>query len=122
MEWGKDDCVTDIFGEDAHQRISWLKEDHNDTLLFVLSLTEQERWDLFRATFEGQGFIKVDKAQPGDCAIGIIRMGIDDHSQLPAPWFAQMGVDCNWYMRMPTCIRVVEAYSDIEVYRCQRLR
>ena len=121
MKWGTDDCITDLFGDDAHQRISWLKEDHNETLGWVLTLSVEERWDLFRATAEGQGFVRVDKAEPGDGAIGVFRFGVSSQHELPEPWFAQMGIDCHWYVRMPTSIRVVDAQDEIEVYRCQRL-
>ena len=119
FEWGKSDCLIDIFGDEAHQNISWLKETHNETLGWFLTLSDQERWDLMRATAEGQGHIRVDKAEPGDAAIGFFRMGDLD---LPNPWFAQMGVDCHYYVRMPWGVRVVDYIGTIEVYRCQRLQ
>ena len=122
IQWGIDDCLTDLFGPDAHAKISWLKKDHNETLGFALMLTAEERLQLMRATVEGQGFIRVDKAEPGDGAIGTFRMGVNLDFELPAPWFAQMGPDHNWLLRMPNGIRVVEPVGDIEVYRCQRLQ
>ena len=118
MKWGFDDCLTDLFGDDAHQKISWLKETHNDTLLFVMSLTEEDRLKLFRATFLGQGYTRVENAEPGDAAIGDFKLGINHRLILPPPWFAQMGVDYLWYARMPSGIRVANYEGEIEVYRC----
>ena len=121
FEWGKSDCLIDIFGEGIHERLSFLKDDHNEVLLWVLSLTVQERWDLFRATAQGQGFVRVDKPEPGDAAISIFAMAIDGIYELPQPWFAQMGHDHLWYVRMPKSIRVVDHIGELEVYRCQVL-
>ena len=121
MKWGIDDCLTDLFGDDAHEKISWVKETHNETLLFVLSLTETDRLQLFRATAEGQGYIRVQDAQPGDGAIGTFRMGVSIDHELLSPWFAQMGPDHHWYIRMPHCIRVVDYVGELEIYRCHNL-
>ena len=119
MEWGKSDCLTDIFGDDAHEKISWVKgRRHDELLAWVASLTEFERRDLFRATLRGQEFVKVDIAQPGDTAIGVFFMGINVDYELPKPWVAQMGVDHLWYVRMPRSIRVVDYLGLIEIYRC----
>ena len=118
MEWGKNDCLTDIFGDDAHERIGWVKGTHNDVFGWVASLTEYERYDLFRATARGQNFIRVDIAQPGDAAIGNFIMGLNADIELPTPWFAQMGVDFHWYVRMPKGVRVVDYVGVIEAYRC----
>ena len=122
IKWGVDDCVTDLFGDDAHHKISWLKKDHNETLAWVLSLSAEDRLNLFRATAEGQGYYRVDKAEPGDGAIGAFRLGVNPDYELKTPWFAQMGVDCHWYMRMPTAIRVVDYVGELEIYRCHKLQ
>ena len=122
MKWGSDDCVTDLFGDDAHEKITWLKKDHNDMLLWILSLTEAERWKLFRQTAEGQGMVRVDDAEPGDGAIGVFSLGLNYKLNLPVPWFAQMGVDHLWYARMPSGIRVVNYDGTLEVYRCPPLQ
>ena len=121
IEWGVDDCLIDIFGADAHKNISWVRENHNDTLAFVLTMSETERWDLMRATAEGQGFIRVDKARPGDAAIAHFKMSVIVDYDLLTPWFAQMGNDHLWYVRLPKCLRVVDYTGDIEVYRCPLL-
>ena len=120
MKWGKSDCLTDIFGDDAHENIGWLSGNHNDVFGWVASLSESDRLELFRATAVGQGHIKVDVAQPGDAAIGHFVMGINVDIELPKPWFAQMGVDSHWYVRMPRGVRVVDYIGAIEIYRCQQ--
>ena len=119
MKWGKSDCMIDIFGDDIHEKINWLKgSKHDELLVWVASLTECERLNLFRDTVKGQGFVKVDIAQPGDAAIGVFSMGINVGYELPKPWFAQMGIDHLWYVRMPRSIRVVDYLGTIEIYRC----
>ena len=122
MQWGIDDCLTDLFGDDAHEKISWVKKSHNDTLKWVLTLSNKERWDLMRATAEGQGHVRVQDSQPGDGAIGEFRISRSSMLQLPTPWFAQKGIDCHWYVRLPKRICVVDYVGEIEVYRCQRLQ
>ena len=122
MKWGTEDCLTDLFGDDAHKKISWLRKDHNETLAWVLSLSESDRYDLMRSTAEGQGYVRVDTALPGDGAIGCFHMAINADYDLPSPWFAQMGVDHLWYCRMPRAVRVVDYVGVLEVYRCQRLQ
>ena len=121
MNWGVDDCLIDLFGADAHKDISWIKESHDETVGWLISLSERDRWKLMRATFQGQGYFIVDKANPGDCAIGHFMMGVAQEFEMPCPWYAQMGEDHNWYIRMLNCRRVVECVSDIEVYRCRSL-
>ena len=122
MKWGSDDCLTDLFGPAAHERISWLKSTHDETVRWVLSMSEQDRGNLFRATLEGQGFVRVDAAEPGDVAIGDFKMSVIADNILPCPWFAVMGTDHNFYVRMPSSTRVVDYDGPIEVYRCQSLQ
>ena len=122
MEWGKDDCLIDLFGVDAHEKISWLKETHNETLGWVLSLPISDRISLFTATLEGQGYVPVKEARPGDVVIGHFKLGVNHDFDLPSPWFAQMWNDNNWYVRLPKMTRVVELIVQVEVYRCQRLQ
>ena len=118
MKWGVSDCVTDLFGDDGHKKLSWLKDSHDETVAWVFSLSEKDRLKLFQDTFLGQGFVKVDIAQPGDAAIGVFAMGVNVDYELPKPWFAQMGVDHLWYVRMPNSIRAVDYLGTIELYRC----
>ena len=118
MEWGKDDCLTDLFGDDAHNKISWLKEGHDETVAWIYSLSGKDRLNLFRNTFLGQGYIKVDSAIPGDAAIGNFSLAVNFDFDFPMPWFAQMGIDHLWYVRMPRNIRVVEYTGAIEIFRC----
>ena len=122
MKWGKEDCLTDLFGAEAHKKISWVKETHEETLGWVLTLSESDRLNLFRATAEGQGYIRVDDPKPGDGAIGHFELGVCQEFDLPSPWFAQMWTDCNWYVRLPNSIRTVDFIGEIEVYRCRRLQ
>ena len=119
FQWGKSDCLVDLFGKECHNRISFVKPDHNETLGWVLSLSEQDRWLLFRSMFEGEGFFRVDKAKPGDGAIANFTMGVHKDIELPPAWFAQMGNDCHWYVRMPRGLRVVDYHGKIEVFRCR---
>ena len=119
FEWGKSDCLIDLFGDGIHDRLSFVKGDHNEVLGWVLSLSEKDRWHLFRSIAEGEGWFLVDKAEPGDGAIGVCRMGVSRDFELPAPWFAQMGIDCHWYVRMPWGLRTVDFDENIEVYRCR---
>ena len=119
MEWGVDDCLIDLFGPDAHKKISWIKGTHNETLEWLLSFSERDRFNIIRATFEGQGYFLVDVAEPGDCAIGNFQMGLDLGFRFPNPWYAQMNDDCNFYIRMPACTRVVKPIGKIVVYRCR---
>ena len=119
MQWGKDDCFIDLFGENAHKTISWIKESHNETVGWLISLSEDDRRRLMRSTFEGQGYFKVDKAKPGDCAIGAFLMGVSQEFEMPDPWYAQMGECHNWYIRMLNSYRVVDYVGEIEVYRCR---
>ena len=122
MEWGIDDCLIDLFGADAHEKISWLKESHNETLGWFLSLPVSDRISLFVATLEGQNYVSVETARPGDVAIGHFKLGVNHDFDLPSPWFAQMWDDHNWYVRLPKSIRIVELIVQIGVYRCQRLQ
>ena len=119
MQWGVDDCLIDLFGPDAHKNISWIKESHDETVGWLLSLSESDRFNIIRATFEGQGYFRVNEANPGDCGIGNFQMGLDLGFYFPNPWYAQMADDSNWYIRMPACTRVVYCAGDIEVYRCR---
>ena len=119
MEWGVNDCLTDFFGDDAHQKILWLKKDHDETVGWILTLSELDRLKLFRDTFKGQGYYSVDKAEPGDAAIGNFRLlGLGKDFELAKPWIAQMGFDCHWYIRIPSGIRVVDYDGSIEILRC----
>ena len=122
MQWGKDDCLTDLFGPDAHQKFNWIKETHNDTFAWVNSLTEQDRWRLFRHLGNGQGYERVEKAQPGDYAIGHFVATVVMDFELPVPWFAKLGTDHLWYVRMPKSLRVVDYVGELEVYRCRAQR
>ena len=122
MEWGVSDCMIDLFGADAHKKISWLKESHNETVGWVISLSEDDRRLLMCSTFEGQGYIETDKAKPGDYAVGKFLMGVAQEFEMPNPWYAQMGQDHHFYIRMLNCLRVVECVGEIKVYRkCQFL-
>ena len=118
MDWGKDDCVIDLFGKDAHKKISWLKESHNETVNWLISLSDKDRLKVMLSTFEGQGFSRVDNAKPGDCAVGNFSLAVDSIFKLPTPWYAIMHDDHHWYVRMLTCIRAVDYDDDIVVFRC----
>ena len=118
MKWGIDDCVTDLFGAGAHQKISWLKDSHKETVLWLLSLSEKERGDLIRFTFQGMGSIQVKSAEPGVAAVGNFFIVGNADYVLPKPWFAKMGVDCHWYVRIPSGFRIVDFVGDLELYKC----
>ena len=121
MQWGIDDCLTDLFGPDAHKKFNWVRETHNETFAWVNSLSERDRLHLFRSIGEGQGFIRVDTAQPDDVAIGHFIPVFAQVFELPVPWFAKLGRDHHWYVRLPTGFKVVDYINDIEVYRCRAL-
>ena len=119
MQWGVNDCFIDLFGEDAHTKISWLKQSHDETVGWLITLSKDDRKKVMHDTFVGQGYVRVDKPKPGDCAIGYFRMGVAQDLEMPNPWYAQFGEDHHWYIRMLTCKRVVEHIGKIEIYRCQ---
>ena len=115
-KWRESDCLIDLFGIDAHSRISWVRSTHNETLGYVASLSESDRWKLFRATALGNGWRKVVEALPGDWAIGEFRLALIDTLILPSPWFARLDDDYHWHIRMPNGLRIVD-HGKIEVYR-----
>ena len=119
MIWGKDDCLTDILGADAHQKIGWVTQfkSHNDALYFAAALPPEDRWKLFKQTTMAQGWSSVDNPQPGDVGIGGFVPAVGSDFAVMDPWFAVMQVDHLWYVRMPRMNRVVIA-GYIEVYRC----
>ena len=119
MEWGQDDCLTDILGEHAHTRMGWVKRfsTHNRALAFVAALPSYNRLKLFTDTARGQRWRQVDDMLPGDVGIGEFVPAIGDDISLLNPWFAVMQVDFLWYVRMPHNYRVVVPI-DIVVYRC----
>ena len=119
MEWGKDDCLTDILGEHAHTRMGWVKRftTHNRALAFVAALPQVDRWKLFSDTAKGQGWELVFTAQPGDVGIGTFIPAAGSDIALLDPWFAVMQIDYLWYVRMPHNYRVVDPL-DINIYRC----
>jgi len=117
IKWGEEDCLTDLFGPDAHAKWEWLKDaTHDDAMMFVVGLKGEDRLKLFRSMGEGI-YERVDDPQPGDAAIGNFTMATSDDYELPRPWFAMMGEDYHWYIRMPYGRRVVGHDGNIEVYR-----
>ena len=120
MTWRENDCLIDLFGDDAHEKLNFDYDSHDEALEAVVSLTEDERWDLFRSWWK-HGWVRCDgAAQPGDSAIGNFQMAISRTIELPTPWFAMLGVDNLWYVRMPKQIKAVQHDGQIEVYRlCQ---
>ena len=122
MKWGIDDCLIDLFGKQAHKNISWVKESYQDTFYWMLSLSEDDRRRVWAATFEGHGYIRVEKAKPGDCAVGNFIMGVSQDFEMPKAWYAQYGVDHHWYIKLMNCRRVAEHTGDIEIFRWQSLQ
>ena len=122
-EWGKRDCLIDLFGDDAHERIKF-GDSHDESFEYVASLSERKRWALFRRLAKENGWRRNNGLyDPGDAAIGNFQMSINRSVELPRPWFAIMGVDFLWYTRMPRSIKVVDCESQIEVYKqCQAPR
>ena len=120
-EWGVNDCLTDLFGDDAHEKLKLDFENHDDAFEYVSSLTKQKRLDLFRTLGLNNNWQRYyGFAQPGDAAIGNFQLAVNRSVELPCPWYAMMGVDYLWYVRMPKSIRPVEHDGRIEVYRrCQ---
>ena len=117
MKWGNNDCFIELFGENAHKNISWIKQSHNETVGWLMSLPKDDRKLIMCSTFEGQGWVKVDKVKPGDCAIGHFKMGVIQDLELPDPWYARYGHDHHFYIRMVNCKRVAEYIGEIVVYR-----
>ena len=122
MIWGKDDCLTDILGDEAHHKIGWVEsfQSHNHALAYIASLPVTDRWKLLIETAKGQGWEHVypsEKKKPGDVGIGAFSPSTGGDIMLLLPWFAVMQVDHLWYVRMPNCYRVV-APKNINVYRC----
>ena len=122
MIWGEDDCLVDILGPAAHDKIGWVRdfETHNDALTFVASLPEVDRRRLFCWTAVGQGWFSVEDPRPGDVGIGEFVPAVGADISFPSPWFAVMQPDFLWYVRMPRARRVAlikDMYST-EFYRC----
>ena len=119
--WGKDDCLTELIGPDAHTLIGWVEgKSHNDALAFVASLTVDDRWKLFTSTARGQGWFPVDDPRPGDLGIGAFRPAIGQSFRLLEPWFATMQADHLWMVRFPIDNRVVAQPDNLQVFRCPR--
>ena len=117
MEWGKNDCLIDLFGEDAHQKINWVKAEYEETWGWILSLSAEDRLKVWCSTFEGNGYIRVEKPQPGDCAIGNFKMGVIQDLEIPKSWYAQFGNDHHWYIKLLNCRRVAEYVGNIVIFR-----
>ena len=116
--WGKCDCLIDLFGSDAHDRISWLSDSHNETLGYVVSLSSADRWKLFRDTAVGNKWERISgTAKPGDAAIGKFHPPILKSFTLPNPWFAILDDNYLWHVRLPRGLRVVDHDGEIEVFR-----
>ena len=122
MIWGERDCLTDLLGPEAHAKIGWVNgKSHNEALVFVASLTTDDRWRLFTSTARGQGWSPVDEPQPGDLGIGEFRPAVGNSFRLLTPWFATMDAGHLWTVRFPIDYRIVHPTRDsLQVFRCPR--
>ena len=119
MIWGRDDCLIDILGADAHKKIGWVEGySHNQALAFVAALPRHDRYKLFTDTARGQGWQQVNDMLPGDVCIGFMMPVTGNDFALLNPWFAVMQIDFMWYVRLPHSYRAVEPARGVEVYRC----
>ena len=115
--WKVNDCLMDLFGDDAHEKLKFDYDNHDDAFEYVSSLSKRKRLNLFRQWWTNDWERYYGFAEPGDSAIGNFQMAVNRGVELPAPWFAMLGIDYLWYVRMPRGLRIVEHEGKIEVYR-----
>ena len=120
IQWGKNDCLIDLHSQ-AHERLTYLRDTHDETLEYVAKLSERERWHLCRDTAKRLGYGRVyGEPEIGDGAIADFFLATGHDSRILKPWFATMHDDRHWYARMPRGLRVVDYSGHIEIYRkCQ---